>query len=127
MLQLIGGNIRFVGVHFYLEITEPLTSGCWLFDLKQVKNIKFEDCTITIRNDHDATASFIYVAGGPSRIMPDGMPPSLARSRPTISLTSCVVRGQANLVRAVEGLPFRLDWQQGFRQRPNPQFTPKAL
>jgi hypothetical protein len=33
---------------------------------------------------------------------------------PLIELKSCVVRGDANVVRAVNGLPFRLNWSQGF-------------
>jgi hypothetical protein len=127
MLQLIGGNVRFVGIHFYLDVTEPLASGCWLVDLRQVKSVKFENCTVTIRNDHDATVSFVHIEGAPSRMVSDGMPPTLTRLPPAIEMNSCIVRGPANLVRAVEGLPFRLNWLQGFLATSKPAIYAKGV
>lgn len=128
MLRLVGGKVNFVGVHFRLELLEPLVNEWSLFHLKRVKNVSFRNCTFTVHNDYQATASFFFVEGAPlSRMMPEGMPSTSPPLTPTISLNSCIARGQANLVRAVEGLPFRLSWEQGFLATTEPAVFARGL
>jgi serine/threonine protein kinase len=128
MFRVIGGKVNFVGIHFRLDLADSLASEWTLFHLKQIKNISFQDCTFTIRNDLQTTASFFYVEGAPiSRMMPEGMPSMIGRLYPTIDLASCVVRGQASLVRAVEGLPFRMTWDQGLLATTQPAIVARGL
>jgi len=115
MIKLTGGRLVLEGIHFLVESQYEPVEGCSLFQLDQVDAIRLNDCSLTFRSDYDATAAFFSVRG-PRESMAmddeptDNVPPS---TPPQISLVRCIARGRATLVRATEGLPMWLDWEQG--------------
>ena len=103
MLKLVGGTINFVGVHIHLLMPYEMVQAGWsIYELRQVDTLTLTRCTLTLQSHFDADAAFFSVQGQ-----------MVQTSSPHIELRSCFVRGQANLVRAAEGLPFSLDWEQG--------------
>lgn len=114
MLHLLGGKLTIDGVHF--EVDVPLVSeGGWtLFHLNEIKQITLIGCSLTMRNDYRADASFFQVQG-PSMSDPSAAGEDVpVLSRPNITLTRCIARGEANFVRATDGLPFYLVYTDGF-------------
>lgn len=115
LFKVIGGKVNFIGIHFRVELSNQVSDDWSLFQLKDTGRITFTDCTLTIRNDRGGTATFFSIeAPSPSKTMM--MPTETAEvpTGPLIELRSCVLRGDANVVRAMNGLPFRLNWSQGF-------------
>lgn len=112
--KLIGGRVNFVGVHFLVELTGEYADDWSLFHLKDMGRVTFTNCSLTIRNERGVTATFFSVDGPAlaKMMMPTETPE--VSTGPIIELKSCVVRGDANLVRAQNGLPFTLNWTQGF-------------
>ncbi|MFV1967104.1 MAG: hypothetical protein ACC628_16880 [Pirellulaceae bacterium] len=69
---------------------------------------------MTIRNESYSPAAFFTVQGPRALGMANPGDESSGEITPKIQLESCVARGQATLVQAIEGLPFWLTWYQGF-------------
>ena len=114
MLQVLGGKLSIQGVHFRVELPYAPAEGWSLFYLNQAKELSLVRCTLTIRNDYRSEAAFFHVQGpqSSSMMMPDDDMPVV--SRPSITLESCIARGQATFVRETDGLPCKLNWKQGF-------------
>jgi serine/threonine protein kinase len=114
LFKLVGGKVNFVGVHFRVELGNQSADDWSLFHLKDAERVTFTNCSLTIRNDKGIAATFFSIDAPPASkmMMPTDMP--VVSPGPTIELKSCVVRGDANVVRAVNGMPFTMNWTQGF-------------
>ncbi len=125
--KVIGGKVNFVGVHFRVELSNHAVDDWSLFHLKDTGRVKFTNCSLTIRNDRGATATFFSIdAPTPAKMMMPTDTPEVPTG-PLIELKSCVVRGDANVVRAVSGLPFRLNWNQGFLATSQPAVIARGM
>lgn len=113
MMNVLGGKLQLKGIHFQVFLPAAAAEGWSLFYLNQVKEISLTNCSITIANPDRVDAAFFHVQGPPPTEMMDGED-SMAATRPSIRLDACVARGQANFIRATEGLLFKLSWTQGF-------------
>jgi serine/threonine-protein kinase len=114
MLNLIDGRIHFSGVHFRAELPgDAMADGWSLFHLNHMNEVRLARCTMTVHNQSFSPAAFFEIHGprGGGMARADGG--SSGDHTPKIRLDSCVARGQATLVRAIEGLPFWLTWFQG--------------
>jgi serine/threonine-protein kinase len=112
MIRLIGGKLTWERTHFRVQMPYEPMDGCSLFSLDQVDAISLDTCWLTMRSEFDGTASFFSVQG-PRQMMagPDEGLPII--TSPSIKLVNCVARGRATLVRAMQGLPFWLSWDNG--------------
>jgi serine/threonine-protein kinase len=129
MIRILGGNVVWENVHFYLELPE---SSTWqerrsLFELDSTDRTEFRDCTFTIRNvDSESPpekriVSFVSIVGpgggipGPTglgSVLADSLP-FAANEAPTLWLRDCIARGQAPFVRADYAVPFLFSWDHG--------------
>lgn len=121
MIDIIGGQVSFRGIHFYLEMpdtAQPVECRS-LLRLDSTDRTEFRECTFTLRNigldetDQGRQVAFVDVVG------PGGITGLLFESRPlggdapTIWLKDCIARGQAPFVRADFAVPFFLAWEHG--------------
>ena len=114
MLKLIGGTIHFLGIHVHVLMPDELVDAGWsVFDLNEVDKVKLTYCSLTMQNRFDSDAAFFTIQGPILSDMPADESQMVQTSSPNIELNSCIVRGQACLVQAEEGLPFSLNWNQG--------------
>ena len=115
MVKFTGGRITLEGIHFRIDSAYGPIEGGSLFRLDQVDGLRLVDCTLTFHSDFEATAAFISVEGPrePMAMADEPEKTPAVSVPPQLTLLRCVVRGRATLVRAVEGLPVWLDWEQG--------------
>lgn len=114
MVNVLGGELTLTGVHLEVDVPDVIEGGWALFHLNEVKQISLVRSSLTIRNDSRADASFFQVQG-PRMSDPvadaDAVPTA---TLPFITLDHVIARGQATFVRATDGLPFRLEYTDGF-------------
>ncbi len=121
MIHILGGQVSWQGVHFYMELPTDAQprEGLSLLRLDTTDVTTFRNCTFTIRNvgtNGSPTASkvaFLDVVG-PGEfggLLLDSRP--LAGDTPTIWLEDCIARGQAPFVRAEFAVPFSFSWEHG--------------
>jgi hypothetical protein len=113
MLNIIGGRVEFVGVHFRVELPYDMADGWSLFHLNHVNDVRLVGCTMTVSNPLGNPAVFFSVHGTRQSGMENPPDEIVTETTPQVRLEACVARGQATLIRANEGLPFRLTWKQG--------------
>jgi serine/threonine protein kinase len=114
MVNLIDGRIHFSGVHFRAELpSDAMADGWSLFHLNHVNEVRLARCTLTVHNQSFSPAAFFEIQGPRGGGMARPEDDAAGDNTPKIRLDSCVARGQATLVRAIEGLPFWLTWFQG--------------
>jgi serine/threonine protein kinase len=118
MVKLMGNHrISFEGLHWQVELPYDLSPEFpeySLFHLNRVDQITLADCTLTFRNESFApNASFFSVQAPRWSALADGQNELEPTRSPSIELHRTIARGQATLVRSVEGLPFWLTWDQG--------------
>ena len=92
-----------------LKVELPLdmmAEGWSLFHLNHINDVRLTNCTMTITNDLYSPAAFFTVQGPRQSGMGQPDSESSGEITPKIALESCMVRGQATLVRANQGLPF---------------------
>lgn len=112
MIRLVGGKLNWENTHFRVQMPYEPVDGCSLFSLDQIDTISLSDCWLTMRSEFDGTASFFNVRGPRQKMVgPDEGVPII--KSPSITMLRCVARGKATLVRATEGLPFLLSWENG--------------
>lgn len=120
MIEHADGKITWNGVHFrfVLPSIEEARQSWALFKLDQVNRLAMRMCTLTIENAntngdrlHDRVAFFEFAQPDVTDMMPDA--PEHEAAENMIQLSSCVIRGEATLIRADEAVPFELTWQQG--------------
>ncbi len=112
MIRLVGGKLTWERTHFRVQMPYEPMDGCSLFSLDQVDTISLHDCWLTMRSEFDGTASFFSVHG-PRQMMTGSDEELPIIKSPSIQLLRCVARGKATLVRAMDGLPFWLSWENG--------------
>lgn len=113
MFKLLGGHdISFVGIDFRMEMPYEPAPSCTMFHLNQVNSIALSRCSLTMRNEFGSNA-FFAVQGPRLSSTIDGEREMAEATSPSIDLERTIVRGQAALVRANQGLPFWLTWNQG--------------
>ena len=115
LFKFTGGRITMEGIHFRVDSAYGPIEGGSLFRLDRVDGLRLVDCTLTFHSDFEATAAFFSVEGArePMAMADPLAQPVAPIAPPQITLVRSVVRGRATLVRAVEGLPVWLDWEQG--------------
>jgi eukaryotic-like serine/threonine-protein kinase len=127
MIELSGGNSRWEGVHFQLELPTAVSEGWSLFALRDVELAEFNNCTFTIQNvDEYGRALHPQVAF--FRFLPPKMPkrmdmememgvgppmPKVSSVPPNLELRNCAARGQATFLRADIAHPLNVSWEQG--------------
>lgn len=113
MVKLFGNHrVYFEGIHWRLELPYEPGSQCTLFHLNAVDLVSLTDCTMTVSNGWGVPASFFAVHG--SRLAAGLASADIDQvPSPSIELRRTIARGQASLVRATDGLPFWLTWEQG--------------
>lgn len=125
--RLIGGKVNFVDVHFRLELTSAAGSDWSLFHLRDSSRVTFTNCSLTIHNEPAGNTAFFAIDGPTPDKMMMPVDPIPVSTGPLIGLKSTVVRGDANLARAVQGLPFKLNWSQGFLATSRPVIVARGL
>ncbi|MEX0820078.1 MAG: hypothetical protein WD070_10820, partial [Pirellulaceae bacterium] len=113
MMHLLGGRLTLRGIHFQVHLPYTSEEGWALFHLHQVQELTLERCTMTLQNDHRAGAAFFHIQSPRLADMPVPGSNVTIASRPSLVLKSCIARGEATFIRATEGLPFKLDFEQG--------------
>lgn len=114
MLNLIGGSVAWEGIHFRLEVPNEMSDGWSLFHLNQVDSLRMSNCTLTVSNPFLSRAAFFSIQGPRETGIESSAASGKAVKTPKMVLENCLARGQASLVRSLEGLPFWLTWRQGF-------------
>lgn len=113
MLNLIGGSVAFENIHFRVELPKDRSDNWSLFTLNQIVRMRLLNCSMTIRNPMMNGAAFFQVQGAWVSAAADISAPA-SSATPKIVLDSCIARGQAVFVKAQEGMPFWLTWNEGF-------------
>ncbi len=120
MITLAASQLTLVQVGVELEIPRELLADSWsLFELQQGESVRLEKSVLSIRNAADDRTAFhqevaffrLRSPAGMEIPMPPGSEPPLAWA--TLSLTDCIVRGEAVLVRNHWLRPFQLTWNNG--------------
>ncbi len=111
LLSIVGeGEMTWERVHFHVELPNDSSPDWSLFHLNAVRQLKLQNCTMTIVNfdqgsggAHDKVSFFSI------------QPPKeeVAVLKPVIVLEYCIARGQATLVRVDQVTPLTLTWTQG--------------
>lgn len=117
----VSGELQIEGVHLRFELPDEPSEGWALFELERAQSLDLRNCTLTIANAaQDGTPlqnSVAFVEIRASRMAEMGLDPQKKDAAtlppPAISLSRCIVRGQATLVRAEKVSPFKLQWTQG--------------
>lgn len=94
------------------ELPYGPVSNWALFRLEQTKGITLTGCVLTLLNDYGSPAAFFDVSGPEGDSALSGAQANDV-TYPSITLQSCIARGQATLVRATSGHLFQLDWKDG--------------
>lgn len=121
MIRVGGGELHVEGIHLRFELPNEPSEGWALFQLEGVQSLDLRGCTLTIVNAaEDGTllqnpVSFIEIRTSRMAEMAlDPLKKVPAVELPlSISLSRCIARGQATLVRAEKISPFSLQWTQG--------------
>lgn len=120
MITLAASQLTLVQVGVELEIPRELLADSWsLFELQQGESLRLEKSVLSIRNAADDRTAFhqevaffrLRSPAGMEAPMPPGSEPPVAWA--TLSLTDCIVRGEAALVRSHWLRPFQLTWNNG--------------
>jgi len=120
MITLASSQLTLVQVGLELEIPRELLADSWsLFELQQGESLRLEKCVLSIRNAaDDRTAfhqevAFFRLRSPPGMEIP--MPPGTEPAAPwaALTLTDCIARGEAVLVRNHTLRPFQLTWNNG--------------
>lgn len=109
MIHLLGGRLTVRGVHFHVNLPYTSDEGWALFHLNQVQELSLERCTMTFRNDYRVASAFIQIQSPRIAEMPLPGSDQPIPPRPNLVIESCIARGEATVVRATAGLPFRLE------------------
>ncbi len=117
MVSITGGQFHSEDVHWELELPRELARQWCLFESRLAERLRFERCTMTIRNAsvgqkaYHTGVAFFDIKGplGGGAMMP------VAPDHPAVAidLRDCVARGEATFVRNNELQPLRLDWENG--------------
>lgn len=120
MITLAGSQLTLVHVGVELEIPRELLADSWsLFELQQGESVRLEKCVLSIRNAADDRTAFhqevaffrLRSPPGMEVPMPPGSEPPIPWA--TLTLTDCIARGEAVLVRNHWLRPFQLTWNNG--------------
>jgi hypothetical protein len=139
MFTVTGGQLRLIGLAVELQVPRELPAENWsLFETRGGQDIQLQKCSLSISNATDQFLAYhevaffrIKPAPGSGGTMAD--PKLKAVPLAEIKLLDCVVRGEAEFIKA-EGLqPLRLAWNNGllvtterFLSAAGSQESPKA-
>ncbi len=130
MIELTGGSTVWSNLHLRMELPQAPSERWSLFYLRGIESIQLQNCTLTIQNASETglirqqnVAFFeLEAQSSASRMnmgmnMGDGMgDDDVAGSPaepPSIQLTNCSARGQADFLRADLLIPCELIWTRG--------------
>ncbi|MBW3600989.1 MAG: hypothetical protein KY475_27450 [Planctomycetes bacterium] len=120
MISVAGGELTLEGVQVQWRLPSKPASFPWapdewsLFELDDESRLTLHRCALTIQNvdlnsspQHNG-AAFIRLASSLAKRTTMAAP-----EPPRITLSQCVLRGEADVVAADDGQPFRLSWSEG--------------
>lgn len=121
MIKVASGRLTMVNLAFELDLSLVMPAEGWsLFELQQAELVRFERCSLTIRNTSErggpqhADVAFVIMNPPPGAVsmemMSDPLPPIAA----VIELQNCVARGDATFLRVDDLQPVSLVWENGF-------------
>jgi serine/threonine protein kinase len=117
MMQVLGSDLRWEGVHLRMQLpAEPIAGNWSLFHMDRAIGVSLVGCTLTIQNVNangymlqDDVAFFEIQGPTAAGIMPQAD----ENMQPAIELNRCIARGDACFVRADNIQPCSLNWDQG--------------
>jgi serine/threonine-protein kinase len=124
MIRVVGGKLRLDGVELELDVPVDSQVRWQLLELQQVEQLELDRCVLTVR-DPAVRRSSDPAVPDPRRVavidleVPPGSDSMMDRQDEAmggwsvLALRSCVVRGEATMVRCEEAVPFRLNWKNG--------------
>lgn len=127
MFTLDGSQLTLIRVGVELNVPDQMLADRWsLFEIRQSRETRLEQCVLTIRNATDSASMYPQEAAFFRVLSPSGDtivkgPPTadLGGSVPlppdpiSIVLQDCIARGEATFVRAYDLRPFELTWKNG--------------
>jgi serine/threonine-protein kinase len=114
LFSLTGSELALVNVAVELDIPRDVPADRWtLLELGRAESLRLEKCSLTIRNAyHQEVAFFRVKAPAGADVLPEeAASPSQQAAR--ITLTDCIVRGEAVVVRAEALQPVHFAWTNG--------------
>jgi hypothetical protein len=119
MLTVVGGQLTLDRVNLEVDIPARLDPPSWsLFETQRARSLQLDRCWLTIRNatpqrtsQHPSVAFFDIKAPPDTGAM--AMDGATAEHSVNIDLRSCIVRGEATLLRCEDLQPLRFDWDNG--------------
>jgi serine/threonine-protein kinase len=120
MITVTGGRLTLLNVGLVLDISRDTAAEGWaLFETRQAEQLRFEGCSLTIRNPgaggngfHDNVAFFaIKAAPGVDTMMKNPEAPPVHPLN--LDLQNCIARGEAVFVHSTDAQPVALDWDNG--------------
>ncbi|HVU85728.1 MAG TPA: protein kinase [Pirellulales bacterium] len=120
MINVTGGRLTFLNVGLLLDIAREATADGWsLFETRQAEQLRFEGCSLTIRNPgaagsgyHD-NVSFFDVKAAPGLDTMMKTPESPQIHPLNLDLQNCIARGEAVFIHSADAQPLALDWDNG--------------
>ena len=128
MMRFVGGRLRLEDIQFELDVPTGSEAEWALLQIEHMEELACEGCVMTVRSPYDVSHS-AAAAGGSfinrDRVAVIDIQVPLGRDSmmdedtefmdplTVIDMVDCVVRGEANLLRAEEALPFRFRWENG--------------
>lgn len=113
MFSLTGSELALLNLAIELDIPRDVPADRWtLLELTQAETLRLERCSLTIRNAQHREVAFFRVKASPAAtVLTDQSPASDQAAR--ITMTDCIVRGRAVVVRAESLQPVHLSWTNG--------------
>ena len=114
MIRLTSSELSLLNVAIELDIPRDVPADRWtLLELGRAESLRLEKCSLTIRNAHHQDVAFFRVKSPPvADFLPEGgtLP---SRKAAKVTLSDCIVRGEAVVVRAESLEPVDLNWTNG--------------
>ncbi|HND53421.1 MAG TPA: hypothetical protein PLV92_13520 [Pirellulaceae bacterium] len=118
LIRVVHSAVSFTRVQLVVTLPAEPYDDWALFYLDRATRVELNDATLTLRNTERGgaplhrAAFFEFAAPQAAETMMD-MKNVRDAAPPWVNLQNCIARGQATLVRATSGVPFRLTWNQG--------------
>lgn len=119
MLTINGGRVTWINTHLELDLPSPATNEPWtLFELRQVRELLFDRCSLTIHNGDDPLplhprVNFFELRVGPTAVVQRMKEPAALREPTLIRGSLTALRGGAVILQSLEQEPAQFHWQQG--------------
>ena len=114
MIRLTGSELSLCNVAIELDIPRDVPADHWtLLELGRAKSLRLKECSLTIRNSYHQDVAFFRVKSPPGAdVLPEGDASPLDQTA-KVTMSNCIVRGDAVVVRAESLEPVDLSWTNG--------------